>query len=172
VVPTHWHIARTLVLNRRRYISTALAESMAADLNTSTNHNGPLHSTLSTREFQIFCKLASGMSVSDIAKELSLSVKTISTYRGRVLEKMGFKSNADITNCALANGLISRLARRESFYSPTISRLHQSSASEATSKVCQQLAHSQTSVLRLEGYPCRLNSHKECTDSISRYDKH
>jgi two-component system, NarL family, invasion response regulator UvrY len=95
-----------LVLNGRRYISAALAESMAADLDNSTDHNGPLHATLSTREFQIFCKLAAGMAVSHIANELSLSVKTVSTYRGRVLEKMGFKSNADITTYALRNGLI------------------------------------------------------------------
>lgn len=95
-----------LVLSGRRYISAALAESMAADLHSSTDNNCPLHATLSTREFQIFCKLASGMSVSDIAKELFLSIKTVSTYRTRVLDKMSFKSNADITTYALRNGLI------------------------------------------------------------------
>lgn len=95
-----------LVLNGRRYISAALAESMAADLNNSSDQNGPLHTALSSREFQIFCKLAAGMAVNAIAKELSLSVKTVTTYRGRVLEKMGFKSNADITTYALRNGLI------------------------------------------------------------------
>ena len=95
-----------LVLNGRRYISATLAESMAAELGESRDQNGPLHTTLSTREFQIFCKLASGMAVKHIAIELSLSVKTVSTYRSRVLEKMGFKSNADITTYALRNGLI------------------------------------------------------------------
>ena len=95
-----------LLLSGRRYVSAALAESMAADLHSSADHTGPLHATLSAREFQIFCKLASGTSVSDIAKELFLSVKTISTYRTRVLEKMNFKSNADITTYALRNGLI------------------------------------------------------------------
>lgn len=95
-----------LVLNGRRYVSTALAESMAADLDLSGGQTSPLHTTLSTREFQIFCKLAAGMAANDIAKELSLSVKTVSTYRARVLEKMGFKTNADITAYALRNGLI------------------------------------------------------------------
>lgn len=95
-----------LVLNKRRYISPALAESMAADLDSSSDQNTPLHTTLSTREFQIFCKLAGGMAVHEIAKELSLSIKTISTYRARILEKMGFRSNADITSYALRGGLI------------------------------------------------------------------
>jgi two-component system invasion response regulator UvrY len=61
---------------------------------------------LSEREFQIFCKIAVGKSVSDIAEELCLSVKTVSTYRSRVLEKMSFTSNADITSYALRNGLM------------------------------------------------------------------
>jgi DNA-binding NarL/FixJ family response regulator len=99
-----------LVLNGRRYVSTALAESMAesmaADLDDSSDRNSPLHTALSAREFQIFCKLAAGMAVNSIAKELSLSIKTISTYRARILGKMGFKSNADITTYALRNGLI------------------------------------------------------------------
>jgi DNA-binding NarL/FixJ family response regulator len=95
-----------LVLNGRRYISAALAESIAAGLDDCREHDGPLHTSLSTREFQVFCKLAAGMAVNGIAEELSLSIKTVSTYRARVLEKMGFKSNADITTYALRNGLI------------------------------------------------------------------
>ncbi len=66
----------------------------------------PIHAQLSEREFQIFCKIAVGNSVSDIAKELCLSVKTVSTYRSRILEKMTFKNNADITSYALRNGLM------------------------------------------------------------------
>ena len=66
----------------------------------------PSHTQLSEREFQIFCKLAGGQSVSEIAKELFLSVKTVSTYRSRILEKMNFKSNADITYYAVKNQLI------------------------------------------------------------------
>jgi len=92
------------VLSGRRYVSTSLAELLAAELDS--DHDQPLHAGLSEREFQIFCKLASGQSVSGIAGELSLSVKTVSTYRSRVLEKMCFKSNADITSYALRNGLM------------------------------------------------------------------
>jgi len=96
------------VLAGRRYVSTTLAEAMAADLESKHDHSQPLHVQLSTREFQIFCKLAAGAAVSHIAEELSLSVKTVSTYRSRVLEKMSFQSNADITGYALRNGLIHR----------------------------------------------------------------
>jgi DNA-binding NarL/FixJ family response regulator len=66
----------------------------------------PLHARLSEREFQIFNKLAAGRAVSEIATELCLSVKTVSTYRSRVLEKMSFRTNADLTTYALRNGLI------------------------------------------------------------------
>jgi DNA-binding NarL/FixJ family response regulator len=92
------------VLAGRRYVSAALAEILAADLDGDPDK--PLHSRLSTREFQIFCKLAAGRGVSDIANELSLSVKTVSTYRSRILEKMSFNANADITSYALRNGLM------------------------------------------------------------------
>ncbi len=94
------------VLVGRRYISAALAESMAADLENPRDKNQPLHTALSAREFQIFCKLAAGVAVGAISVELSLSVKTVSTYRARILEKMHFASNADITGYALRNGLI------------------------------------------------------------------
>ncbi|MDP9087525.1 MAG: response regulator transcription factor [Pseudomonadota bacterium] len=94
------------VLIGRRYVSASLAESMAADLEGCHDQNQPLHERLSVREFQIFGKLAAGAGVGDIAEELSLSVKTVSTYRSRVLEKMNFTSNADMTAYALRNGLI------------------------------------------------------------------
>jgi two-component system invasion response regulator UvrY len=92
------------VLSGRRYVSAALAEILVADLDGDPDK--PLHARLSTREFQIFCKIAAGRGVSDIANELSLSVKTVSTYRSRILEKMSFTANADITSYALRNGLI------------------------------------------------------------------
>jgi two-component system invasion response regulator UvrY len=92
------------VLAGRRYVSAALAEILAADLGSDADK--PLHTRLSTREFQIFCKIAGGRGVTDIANELSLSVKTVSTYRSRILEKMSFKTNADVTSYALRNGLI------------------------------------------------------------------
>lgn len=91
------------VAGGRKYISSSLAQLLASELDGA---NGPLHSDLSEREFQVFCKLAAGMSVSQIAAELFLSVKTISTYRGRILEKMNMKSNADCTYYAIKNGLI------------------------------------------------------------------
>ena len=94
------------VLVGRRYVSAALAESMAGDLKSKGDSNQPLHTQLSQREFQIFCKIATGATISQIGNELSLSVKTISTYRSRILEKMDFTSNADITSYALRNGLI------------------------------------------------------------------
>jgi DNA-binding NarL/FixJ family response regulator len=92
------------VLAGRRYVSPALAEFLASDL--SGDSDEPLHSRLSAREFQIMCKLAAGRSVSEIGKELRLSVKTVSTYRSRLLEKMNFTTNADLTSYALKNGLI------------------------------------------------------------------
>jgi two-component system, NarL family, invasion response regulator UvrY len=92
------------VLGGRRYVSATLAEQLVTDLDIDSDK--PIHSKLSEREFQIFCKLASGKAVSDIAHELCLSVKTVSTYRSRVLEKMNFISNADITTYALRNGLM------------------------------------------------------------------
>jgi DNA-binding NarL/FixJ family response regulator len=93
-----------LVLAGKRYVSAGLAEQLVSELDS--DHDRPLHAGLSEREFQIFCKIAAGQSVSEIAGELSLSVKTVSTYRTRVLEKMCFKSNADITSYALRNGLM------------------------------------------------------------------
>lgn len=89
----------------RRYVSPKLADKLAQGLNSEAADR-PAHTSLSEREFQIFCKLATGRSVSEIANELFLSVKTVSTYRSRILEKMNFKSNADITYYAVKNQLI------------------------------------------------------------------
>lgn len=89
----------------RRYISPAMSELLISEIDGSDSSK-PIHTQLSEREFQIFCKLAQGDAVSDIARELCLSVKTVSTYRSRVLEKLNFRSNADITSYALRNGLI------------------------------------------------------------------
>jgi DNA-binding NarL/FixJ family response regulator len=95
-----------LVLKGNRYVSASLAESLANDLKKSHGQNQPLHTQLSTREFQIFRKIAGGVPLGGIARELSLSVKTVSTYRSRILEKMAFKTNADLTAYGLRNGLI------------------------------------------------------------------
>jgi DNA-binding NarL/FixJ family response regulator len=91
------------VLQGRRYVSESLAELLLLDLDRADK---PLHSLLSDREFQIFGKLAAGQGVSEIGRELCLSVKTVSTYRTRILEKMRMKSNADLTSYALRNEII------------------------------------------------------------------
>jgi two-component system invasion response regulator UvrY len=88
----------------KRYITTELAESLANHLTEDTQK--PLHETLSDREFQTIRLIASGKKLSEIAEELSLSPKTVSVYRCRILEKMRMKSNAELTHYALKNGLI------------------------------------------------------------------
>jgi DNA-binding NarL/FixJ family response regulator len=92
------------VVQGRKYVSPQLAEILADGVTGDAER--PLHTRLSQREFQIFCKLAAGVAVSQIAEELFLSVKTVSTYRARILEKMGVASNADLTYYAIKNGLI------------------------------------------------------------------
>ena len=87
-----------------RYVSPELAEMLVSGIQGAPAE--PRHSVLSEREFQIFCKLAEGRSVSEIAARLFLSVKTVSTYRTRILEKMGMKTNADITYYAIKNNLL------------------------------------------------------------------
>jgi DNA-binding NarL/FixJ family response regulator len=87
-----------------RYVGPELAEMLVNGMNGHPDQ--PAHHVLSEREFQIFCKLAEGRSVTDIANKLCLSVKTVSTYRSRVLEKMSMKTNADITTYAIRNNLI------------------------------------------------------------------
>ncbi len=93
---------RTL-LNGRKYISSTVAQSLAEDVG---GDGRPRHEQLSKREFQVFCKLAAGRTVGEIATELFLSNKTVSTYRARILEKMNARTNADLTYYAIKNGLI------------------------------------------------------------------
>ncbi|MCU0973988.1 MAG: response regulator transcription factor [Burkholderiales bacterium] len=102
--PEELVVAIRTVAQGRRYVSATLGELLAADLDRTADRS--LHGGLSEREFQIFCKLATGQPVSRIAEELFLSVKTVSTYRARILEKMGMKTNADLTYYAIKNGLI------------------------------------------------------------------
>ena len=96
--------ATRMILRGRRYVSPDLAEMLACDPKATSDQ--PLHGCLSQREFQIFCKIAAGRAVSAIGRELCLSVKTVSTYRSRILEKMNLLTNADITTYALRNELI------------------------------------------------------------------
>jgi DNA-binding NarL/FixJ family response regulator len=92
------------VARGKRYVGPELADLLINGMEVDADQ--PMHSVLSEREFQIFCKLAEGRSVTEIAKKLSLSVKTVSTYRSRLLEKMGMKTNADITTYAIRHSLI------------------------------------------------------------------
>jgi len=92
------------VVNGGRYISPSLAERMASYLDMDVQ-KAP-HERLSDREFLILRMIASGKTVSQIGKELSLSVKTISTYRARLLEKMRLRNNAELTHYALQNNLV------------------------------------------------------------------
>jgi two-component system invasion response regulator UvrY len=86
-----------------KYVSPHLAERLATDL--STGGERPAHETLSSREFEVMRKIASGRTASEIALELHLSVKTVSTYRTRVLQKMNLKTNADIMHYAFRAGI-------------------------------------------------------------------
>jgi two-component system invasion response regulator UvrY len=86
------------------YVSASLAERLASMV--QRNDEAPPHETLSRRESQVMCLIASGKTVSDAARELSLSVKTISTYRARVLEKLKMKNNAELMRYAIENQLV------------------------------------------------------------------
>ena len=88
----------------RKYISTAVAELLASGLDVTAS-KAP-HELLSEREFQVFLRLAKGETIGHMAESMSLSVKTVSTYRTRVMEKMSLASNSDLTYYALKNGLI------------------------------------------------------------------
>ena len=88
----------------RKYVSSQLAEKLASDLETDKGRQ--LHEKLSDREYQVLCMMASGKKAKEIAADLCLSVKTISTYRSRILEKMRMKSNAELTHYAIKHELI------------------------------------------------------------------
>jgi DNA-binding NarL/FixJ family response regulator len=92
------------VLAGGRYVSPTLAEKLAS--NVRKDFTRLPHETLSDREYEIMCLIASGKTVTEIAGELTLSVKTISTYRTRVLEKLGVKNSAAIVQYAVRNGLV------------------------------------------------------------------
>ena len=90
------------VLGGQRYVSSRVAEQMVAELGKP---NIPRHEQLSTRERQVFERLATGATITAVAAELELSIKTVSTYRARILEKMGFRSNADMTSYVIRQGI-------------------------------------------------------------------
>lgn len=88
----------------KKYITPSLAEKLA--FNIDIDSDKPLHYSLSDRELEVMCLLAQGKTLSDIANELSLSSKTISTYRERIMEKMGIKNTAGIIRYAIKNKLV------------------------------------------------------------------
>ncbi|MCC6464664.1 MAG: response regulator transcription factor [Planctomycetes bacterium] len=92
------------VLSGKRYIGESLAEQIADHL--ATGGESKPHETLSPREYEILLMLARARSVSDIAHELCLSVKTVSTYRTRILEKMNLNSNAELMQYAIQHGIV------------------------------------------------------------------
>lgn len=92
------------VVGGGKYVSPTLAEKLAFDL--SGQNNRLPHESLSDREFSVLLLIGAGKSVSEIATELSLSVKTVSTYRARVLEKLSFHSNADLIRYVIDNSLL------------------------------------------------------------------
>ncbi len=87
-----------------RYVSPELAEKLAFDLGRPTE--GPLHKALSDREFEVLLLIASGKTLSEIATHLSLSDKTVSTYRARILEKMAMQNNSQLIRYAIQNKLV------------------------------------------------------------------
>jgi DNA-binding NarL/FixJ family response regulator len=102
--PTELVKAVQRILQGRKYITPNIAEMLASDLTLSTD-KAP-HELLSDREFHVMKLLAEGKTISDIAEMLSLSPTTISTYRGRIMEKMKMRANAELARYALENRLI------------------------------------------------------------------
>ncbi len=94
------------VIAGNRYLSPHVADKIIADL---AGESEPGHELLSDREFEVMRMIAAGKTVTQISEELELSVKTVSTYRSRILEKMKFNDNADITQYVLRNGLLAQL---------------------------------------------------------------
>ena len=88
----------------KRYITADQAEQLAADL--SSGDAGPLHTQLNAREFEILIGLARGQNLTQLGRSMSLSVKSVSTYRMRVLEKLGLATNSQLTYYAVKNGLV------------------------------------------------------------------
>lgn len=92
------------ILSGRKYVSQSLAEKLASSLG---NESGDAtHESLSDREYEVLCLIASGKTVSEIGEAMSLSVKTISTYRSRILSKMKMKTNAELMRYAVERGLM------------------------------------------------------------------
>ena len=92
------------VLAGRRYLTPSVAERLASAVETDANR--PPHEMLSDREFHVLRRLAAGKTNGEVAEELALSAKTVSTYRTRTLRKMGMRTNAELTQYAVRHGLV------------------------------------------------------------------
>ena len=97
-------VATKKILSGGRYVSTSLAETLIASLDESAAR--PLHELLSDREYEVMRMIAAGAPLTEIGERLHVSVKTVSTYRARIMEKMQLKTNADLTRYALTQALI------------------------------------------------------------------
>ena len=104
VAPEQLVVAIRQVISGKKYISPTLAELMLMEINS--DREKPLHENLSDREYQVLKLIGSGKKVSEIAAALSLSVKTVSTYRAHILEKMKLKNNAELIYYVIQNGLM------------------------------------------------------------------
>jgi len=102
--PEELVLAIRKILHGGEYISSSVADELVFYARNKDDQQ--LHKYLSDREYQVLCLIASGKEVKEISTELSLSAKTISTYRARLLEKMNMKTNAEITHYAIQNGLV------------------------------------------------------------------
>ena len=91
------------VVSGKKYVSETLAELLADSV---ASGDAPPHASLSDREYQVMLLISSGRTVAEIASELSLSVKTVSTYRARILEKMKMRNNAELMHYAIRNGIV------------------------------------------------------------------
>lgn len=102
-VPDELVRAIRTVVSGRHYLSSTLGDRLATTL--VAGNGGPEHERLSDREYQVFRRIAVGRTSREISAELSLSVKTLATYRARVLEKMGMRTNAELVSYAVRNRL-------------------------------------------------------------------
>jgi DNA-binding NarL/FixJ family response regulator len=92
------------ILDGGKYVNPLLAQALVFDL-AATASETPAHVKLSDREYQVLCMIAEGRSTEDIAEDLSLSIKTVNTYRARIMEKLNLKSNVELTRYVIENRL-------------------------------------------------------------------
>jgi two-component system invasion response regulator UvrY len=97
-------VATRKILSGGRYISASLAEKLLANLDEPTDK--PLHDSLSDREHEVMKMIAAGVPLTEIGETLHVSVKTVSSYRARIMEKMQMTSNSELTRYAVTHGLI------------------------------------------------------------------